>query len=142
MEASQLQPKAYTHPGRIARTDGSSVTVLLEGNLHCETCHARGACGISEASPRQVRISDPGIACEIGEPVTLVLRKGLGRTAVFWAYVFPFLLMVLTLLAASAFMAEWLAGTLSLLVLLPYYASLYLLRGYFRNKFRIEILKN
>jgi sigma-E factor negative regulatory protein RseC len=72
--------------------------------------------------------------------VEVVLKKDLGQKAVFWAYIFPFLLMLATLLTSSLFLQEWLAGVLSLLILLPYYGTLYALKDYFKKTFRITVL--
>jgi sigma-E factor negative regulatory protein RseC len=43
------------------------------------------------------------------------------------------------LLTASYFVAEWLAGVLSLLILIPYYLLIHGLKGYFKKTFDISI---
>lgn len=141
MGAKWTDTKAFTHPGVVTRINGQSVTVKLEGNIHCQSCSARGACGISDSPSREVDLHDPSGTFRLNEEVSVVLKRELGRKAVFWAYILPFLVMVLTLLAASYFYPEWLAGTLSLLVLIPYYLLVHALKGYFRKTFRIDVLK-
>lgn len=142
MRSAQANADIYSHQGVVSRIDGDSVVVSLDGNVHCETCRAKGACGISDSPSREVEILDSGGSYRLNEPVQVVLKRDLGHKAVFWAYVFPFLLMLLTLLGASLFYAEWVAGVLSVLVLVPYYLMVYVLRNYFRSTFRISIVRN
>ena len=79
---------------------------------------------------------------KINENVNVVLKKALGLKAVFWAYVFPFILMFFTLIAASALFKEWIAGMLSLFILVPYYLTLYFLKSTLKGAFQISILKH
>ena len=68
-------------------------------------------------------------------------EKALGLKAVFWAYVFPFILMFSTLIIASNFLKEWLAGLISLLIIVPYYIVLYFLKNALKSAFQVSILK-
>ena len=78
---------------------------------------------------------------KINERVDVILKKALGLKAVFWAYVFPFILMFSTLIIASGFLKEWLAGLISLVILVPYYLILYLLKKTLKSAFKTSILK-
>jgi sigma-E factor negative regulatory protein RseC len=49
--------------------------------------------------------------------------------------------MFSTLLIASSFLKEWMAGILSLGILLPYYITLYFLKNTLKSAFKISILK-
>ncbi len=116
--------------------------VALDEDVHCESCRAKAVCGVSRTAGKEIEVpfTTKG-AFELREPVEVILRKDLGHKAVFWAYIFPFLLMLLTLLTASVFFSEWVAGLLSLLVLVPYYLTVYGLRNYFERTFRISVLR-
>jgi sigma-E factor negative regulatory protein RseC len=46
-----------------------------------------------------------------------------------------------TLIIATNFTAEWLAGLLALAILIPYYAMLFVLRQTFKKAFKISVLK-
>ena len=129
----------YRHSGVVSRIDGNAVVVSLDKNVHCDTCRAKAACGLSVSESKEIEIIDSGSTFSINEPVEVLLRKNLGHKAVFWAYVFPFLLMLTTLLTTSLFLPESTAGLLSLLVLIPYYGIVYALKDYFRSTFRISI---
>ncbi len=71
----------------------------------------------------------------------VTLKKNLGHRAVFWAYILPFMIMMLTLVMMSFFFEEWMAGLVSLMVLVPYYALVYALKDYFKKTFKISILR-
>lgn len=139
---SQLSNKdTFVHAGVISRIAGDSVIVSLEQNIHCESCRAKAACGISESNTKEVEIMNTINSFKINENVNVVIKKTLGFKAVFWAYIFPFILMFCTLIITSEFLKEWIAGTLSLLILMPYYLTLYFLKNTLKSAFKISILK-
>lgn len=142
MDAKLTATDAFVHSGVVTRIAGKSVFVSLDPNLNCASCHAKGACGVPEAGPREVEITEPDGHYELHEPVSVILKKDLGNKALFWAYLLPFLLMTLTLFAASAVLPEWMAGLLSLGILIPYYLVVALLKKQFRKTFRISIQRN
>ncbi|MBD0851712.1 SoxR reducing system RseC family protein [Maribacter arenosus] len=141
MDSKLASEEAYIHSGVVSKKSGSSLIVSLDENVHCESCRAKGTCGISDSGSKEVVISNPTDSFALNEHVNVILKKGLGLKAVFWAYIFPFLLVVLTLIIASAFLVEWMAGVLSLLILIPYYLLLYMLRNDFKKTFKISIVK-
>ncbi len=141
MDSKLSNTDVFIHSGIISKLGNSSLTVSLDENVNCESCHAKGTCGISDSSSKEVEIPISEEYFSLNEPVNVVLNKGLGLKAVFWAYVFPFVLMLSTLLIATSFVKEWMAGLLSLLVLVPYYMILYVLRDTFKKTFKISILK-
>ncbi|WP_273276979.1 SoxR reducing system RseC family protein [Maribacter polysiphoniae] len=141
MESRLSEKDAYVHSGVISKKDNGSLIVSLDENVHCESCRAKSTCGISESGSKEVEISSTDESFALNEQVNVILKKGLGLKAVFWAYIFPFLLMVLTLMVSSLFLKEWMAGILSLLILVPYYLLLYVLRNVFKKTFKISVVK-
>ncbi|MBD0777259.1 SoxR reducing system RseC family protein [Maribacter sp. ANRC-HE7] len=141
MESRLSDKDAYIHSGVISKKDNGSLIVSLDENVHCESCRAKSTCGISESGSKEVEISSTDESFDLNEQVNVILKKGLGLKAVFWAYIFPFLLMVLTLMVSSLFLKEWMAGILSLLILVPYYLLLYVLRNVFKKTFKISVVK-
>lgn len=140
---SQVSEKnTFIHSGVISKIAGDTVIVSLEQDIHCESCRAKASCGISESNTKEIEILNSNDSFKINENVKVVLKKALGLKAVFWAYVFPFMLMFSTLIIASSFLKEWIAGVLSLCVLLPYYLTLYFFKNTFKSAFKISILKH
>jgi len=130
------------HSGVISKMNKSFITVSLNDDLNCEGCKAKGACGVSDANSKEIEVPNTFQSFSLNEDVALIMQKELGMKAVFWAYIFPFILMISVLLVASLFLKEWIAGLISLLVLAPYYLSLYVFNTSFQKTFRINIVKN
>lgn len=140
--SSQLSKQnIFVHSGVVSKITNEAITVSLEQNVHCESCRAKSACGISESNTKEIEIANSNDSYKINEQVKVVLKKALGFKAVFWAYVFPFILMFTTLIIASGFLKEWVAGVLSLSILIPYYLMLYVLKNTLKSAFTISILK-
>lgn len=132
---------SFVHSGTVSGISGDSVFVSLEENIHCDSCRIKSACGISESKNKKIEIHSPLDSFSMNEEVQVVLKKSIGLKAVFWAYLFPFILMVGVLLVGSIFLSEWQAGLLSLVVLVPYYMVLKYLNSFFKRKFEISVLK-
>ncbi|WP_422083298.1 SoxR reducing system RseC family protein [Ulvibacterium sp.] len=139
MNTAPTANDTFIHFGTISRIERNSLTVSLDENVHCGSCRAKGTCGIADS--KEVVVSDSKGSFALNEPVAVVLKKETGLKAVFWAYLFPFVLVISTLWIASGFLHEWVAGLLSLLILGPYYLILYLLKDVFTQAFKISILK-
>lgn len=142
MSSQQKNKDTFVHSGFISKINSDSVMVTLEQNIHCDSCRAKSSCGISESNTKEVEVINSKDSFKINEEVNVVLKKALGLKAVFWAYIFPFILMFSTLLLASGFMGELIAGLLSLLILIPYYLTLYFLKNKLKSAFQISILKH
>ncbi len=129
------------HEGVVSKITNDVVTISLKGNINCEACNAKAACGVSESNSKEIEVSNSTQPLKLNENVEVLLKKSLGLKAVFWAYVFPFILMLTVLLIASSLFEEWIAGLLSIAVLIPYYLMLYVLRSTFQKAFKLSILK-
>ena len=116
MDSEASNTDTFIHSGVISKITGDSVIVSLEQNIHCESCRAKASCGISESNTKDIEIQNPNESFNVNETVTVVLKKTLGLKAVFWAYVFPF-------------------------ILIPYYLTLYLLKNTLKSAFKISIIK-
>ena len=141
MNLSENNKDILIHPGFVSKINDDSVVVTLEENVHCDACHAKGACGVSESSTKEIEVTNTTEFFKINERVDVILKKSLGLKAVFLAYVFPFVLMFLTLIIGSSFIKEWQAGLMALLILLPYFLMLYFLKNKLKTAFKISILK-
>ena len=129
------------HEGVVSKITNDVVTISLKGNINCEGCKAKAACGVSESNDKEIEVPISNQQLNLNENVEVLLNKNLGLKAVFWAYVFPFIIMLTVLLIASTLFKEWIAGLLSIAVLLPYYLMLYVLRSTFKKAFKLSILK-
>ena len=130
-----------THQGVILKISKNKITVALKGNVNCEGCKAQSACGVSDSNDKEIEVFNTMQSFQLNETVDVLLKRELGLKAVFWAYVFPFILMMIVLVSTSFFVKEWIAGLLSLFILFPYYLMLYVLKGTFQKAFQVSILK-
>lgn len=130
------------HEGIISKISKNTITVSLLGNTNCESCNAKGACGASETNVKEIEIFDTNNSYKLQEIVNVILKKELGLKAVFLAYIFSFVLMFFTLITSLLFFKEWLAGLLSIFVLIPYYLIIYWMKKPLEQIFKVSIVKN
>jgi sigma-E factor negative regulatory protein RseC len=129
------------HEGIVSKISEKTITISLKGNVNCEGCKAQSACGVSDSNDKEIEVINATQSYKINEPVDVLLKRELGLKAVFWAYVFPFILMFIVLVVTSFFFKEWIAGLISLFVLIPYYLMLYISKDRFQRAFQVSILK-
>ena len=129
------------HKGIISKISEGVLTISLKGTINCEGCKAKAACGVSDSKDKEIDVFETNQAFNLNEHVQIVLEKGLGLKAVLFAYVLPFILLIFTLFIASNFLKEWVAGLLSLSILIPYYLLLYFTKDSFQKAFKISIYK-
>jgi sigma-E factor negative regulatory protein RseC len=78
-----------------------------------------------------------------GDSVEVLMKKSLGTRAVIIGYIVPFLLLIITLVAAFKISGnEGIAGLSSISVLAFYYGVLYLIRDRLRKTFTFTISRS
>jgi len=106
----------------------------------CSSCHANGACSVSDFQDKEIEIANVGNFYTPGQEVTIVFKESQGFTALFYGYVLPFILVLFTLIiAVSLFKNELIAGLLALAILIPYYITIYFFRHLLKNVFKFEV---
>lgn len=119
------------------------VEAELTAQSACASCHARMACGMGESTRKRIEIATPDAAAYVpGERVTVSVERNTGMTAVLWAYVVPFVVLLGALAAAAA--AGWSDGAAALIAMggvALYYMALYLFRGRLERKIHFKIHK-
>jgi sigma-E factor negative regulatory protein RseC len=133
--------KIVTHPGIIKEVDGNKVSVSVISKAGCASCQIKGSCSVGEVEEKVVEMELPrGFSFKEGQMVTVEMKQSLGTFAVLLGYVFPFLVILLSLiLFLQLGLDEGLAGIFSLLMLVPYYGLLYLSKDFFRKKFQYNL---
>ncbi|UOB17550.1 SoxR reducing system RseC family protein [Abyssalbus ytuae] len=141
MTPAQSNSDVFVHSGVISKIRGNSVIVSLKENVHCESCRAKGVCGVSDSGSKQIEVFNSNDSFMLNENVNIILKKELGFKAVVWAYIIPFFLLFVVMIISSKYYEEWVAGLLALGVLIPYYFVLYFLKDSFRKVFNASIKK-
>ena len=134
--------QAIEHKGYIERITESSVFVRIVSQSACAACHAKGGCTAADMQDKEVEVRGFTADFIIGEAVNLVMKQSQGYTALLLAYVYPFILVFTTLLiTTSSGLGELKAGLFSLIILIPYYSIIYLLKNKISKKFNFFIRK-
>ena len=120
--------------------DNHKLIVNIISQSACSTCHSKGACTVSDFEDKEIEINEFSGDYRVGEEVTIIFKESKGFAALMWGYMIPFLLVLITLIAATETTEnELLAGLLSLAVLIPYYTALYFLRHHLKKIFKFEL---
>lgn len=129
------------HPGIIESITGDKVLVRILSQSACSSCQVKGACTIADVEEKIIEAEiDPSGNRKIGDEVMVRMEESLGHKAVLMGYVLPLIVLVGSIvLFLSLFKHEGLAALLSLLMLVPYYFTLYLFRKKLRKEFRFRI---
>ena len=89
------------HIATVVRAGDGVVEVELTAQSACASCHARMACGMGESTRKRIEIATPEApSFTAGERVTVSVERNMGMTAVLWAYVVPFVVLLGALVAA------------------------------------------
>lgn len=131
------------HPGIIERVEADKVYVNILAKSACSTCHSKGMCGVSEMENKIVEVNiDSETKYVSGDNVTVFMKKSLGQKAVFYGYLYPFLIMLSSLIFMLALTHnEGLSALVALGLLVPYYFALYKLKDSLSKTFEFEIRK-
>ena len=138
---------SITHPGIVRSIQGDSLLIQIVQTSLCAGSHAKGYCTSADNREKLVQVVDREMAtrCTTGQEVMLVGETSMGLKAVGYAFVLPFLLMIILLFAVNIFVgSELWAAVVALGVLVPYYTVVWSFRHRLQRefRFRVETIKN
>lgn len=121
----------------------TSLIVNIISQSACSTCHAQGACSVSDFQDKEIEVSEYKGNYKIGDEVTILFKQSKGFTALIWGYVIPFFVVLGTLIIALEVTGDELkSGLLSLVILVPYYITLYFFRHLLKKVLKFELEEN
>ena len=130
------------HLGIVQSVLDQTIEVNITALSACSTCHAKGACSVSDIEEKVIEIFRPEEKYEVGERVNVSMKQSLGLNAVFLGYVMPFLLILVVLIITTSLgLSEGKSGLLSLAPLPVYYLILYYFKDRLRKRFSFSIHK-
>jgi sigma-E factor negative regulatory protein RseC len=138
-----MSAKFVTHPGFIKSISNGRAEVSIIAKSACASCEINGSCSVSDTSEKiiDVKLDSDRQTYEVGQPVTIQMKQSSGTWAILFGYVFPFVVIVATLILLTFLQFDQgLAGVLSLATLVPYYFVLYLFRNTFTKRFSNSIV--
>ncbi len=130
------------HDGIVIKLCADYAEVSIAVTTACAGCHAQGSCGMSDNENRIIKVTHFSNDLKIGDKVEIEGAKSLGMKAVFYAYVLPFLLVLLVLIISLSLfnISETIAGIYSLVILPFYYLVLFLFKSKFEEKYTFRII--
>jgi sigma-E factor negative regulatory protein RseC len=132
----------FEQRGIIESVHKNRITVRIDRASACGSCSAKGMCNLAESAESLIEIDDSTQLFSVGEWVRVSMSRSMGNKAILFGYFIPFVLLISTLLIVSACgLPEWIAGLLSLLILVPWYIVLYIFRERLRKTFTFSIHK-
>ena len=131
------------HEGTIRKIDGNQLTILISQNSACSECHAKGACMAADTKEKMVDVVDDTGMYRLNERVMLLAKASIGYKAILWAFVIPLILMIGVIVASTSIwdIGELQAAFMSIIVLAPYYAFLYMVRAKMGERLAFTIKK-
>ena len=130
-----IKHKAYV---KNISPDGLWVSIVNESA--CASCHVKGACTVSDYQEKDIEITSYSKTYQIGQEVTVLFKESNGFKALFFGYILPLVVLLSTLIVSLIVSEnEALSGILSLLILIPYYTTLYFFRAHLKKIFNFEI---
>jgi len=131
------------HSGIINHIHGNHIRVQILQESACSGCHAKGACSAADMKDKYVDVESDASDFKIGDQVTLLGQSSMGLLAVLLAFVFPFLLILLTLFVLRNYIDnEAVSGSIALGALLPYFIILSFFNQKLKSKLKFHVRKH
>lgn len=134
--------REISHKAKIIQVNANSVEAEIEVKSACVQCALQKACQMHEVSQRKIIIPfEQGKIYHEGEEVEVAISLDEGMLAAFYAYVFPLILVLLTLfICLIVGTSEIISGICSIIVLIPYYFGVFLKKNFFARKLNFKIV--
>ena len=136
-----MQEKVITHKGTVTAIDNGEIFVTIESESACVSCHAKGACSMSDKKDKIINVdvkTYPEV--KVGDTVNVLITKDSGVFAVIISYIIPIILMILSLFIFNKLDVNEPMSVLYMFVLLTvYFTTIYLCRNKIKNKINIQI---
>lgn len=136
-----MSEKIITHPGYIRNINSTNAEIVIMSTSGCASCEIGGSCSVSDTEEKIIDVDlTEGHNFKIGSQVTVEMKQSQGTWAVLLGYVFPFIVVLISLIVLSNFgLDEGLSGVISLALLIPYYTALYYSKDLLKKSFHYKI---
>ncbi len=137
----ELKNSEISHQGTIISIEAKHINVRIISMAGCVSCSVSGSCSASDLAEKIVEVVKPSNnPYKVGDLVSIVLNQSMGLKAVFLGYVAPFLVILFTLITMLSFnISEGISGIIALLMLIPYFGILFLLKKRIKDNFSFRL---
>ena len=126
------------HQGIVENINGSHLQVRIIQTSACASCSVKGHCTSADTKEKLVDVADADAASyQPGDRVWVTGELSMGVMAVLFAFIFPFLILIISLFVFMAIWNDELRSALALLV--PYYYILWLNKSRMGKKFSFSV---
>lgn len=133
-----MNENVIEHEAVITKNEDGKLFAEVVTNSSCDSCQLRTFCSVPNTD-KKVEVNNK-INYKVGQKVTVFLPEKNALQAVLWGYVYPLILVVVSLFILVGITSnEGLSALISLGILVPYYFVLYILRKKFKKKYLFKI---
>ncbi|HEX2969346.1 MAG TPA: SoxR reducing system RseC family protein [Bacteroidales bacterium] len=131
--------EVINHEGVVTSNSGKSVIVSISSQSACSGCHAKGSCNMFGTEQKLIEVIGT-YSVEPGDIVNILMERSMGVSALFFGYILPFFVLLISLVTSISFnLPELTAGLISFGMLMPYYLILYFFRKRLSEKFTFTL---
>ena len=127
--------------GTVVSSGSSSVIVRITAQSACAACHAKEVCSPGDMEAKIIEAySENPHDYHKGQIVNVLIKDSAGWLAVMFGYLIPAAILLAALfLFINLTGSEGLGALIAIVLLVPYYLILYMVRGRLKKKFRFEV---
>ncbi len=130
------------HNGIVEHIEGDKIFVRIVQQSACAGCHAKSMCSASDSKVKVIEIIDRSGNLKENDEVTICGQSSLGLQAVLLAFVLPLIVVIVAIsLGLYIGWSETTSAFVGLLLLVPYYFMLYLMREKLKRRFVFTLEK-
>ena len=128
------------HQGIVENINGSHLQVRIIQTSACASCSVKGHCTSADTKEKLIDVIDESSSYQPGDRVWVTGELSMGVMAVLFAFIFPFLILIISLFVFMAIWNDELRSALcSLALLVPYYYILWLNKSRMGKKFSFSV---
>jgi sigma-E factor negative regulatory protein RseC len=127
--------------GIITNIEDDTLSIKITTCSACSQCSAKSFCSISEQKDKIItaKVTNSSLY-SINDYVDVSINQPLAIKAVLYSYVLPLILLLATIIALYTMgFNDFISGISGIIVLIPYYFGLFLLRNKFRADFKFIV---
>jgi positive regulator of sigma E activity len=136
------EPEFIGHEGIVQSRSQNMVVVKITSSSACSSCHAGNACGMAGREEKLIEVSG-SYDLKPGDNVKVIMKQEEGYSALMLGYIFPLIIVLVTLITLSSLsVPELKAGLGSIVSLILYYIILRLFRRKIGQRFTFSLISD
>ena len=132
------------HRGIIKEINGNELQVSIINKSSCASCNIQGSCSVSDIDEKMIDVyTNTPQDYKLGDNVDVYFKQSLGFRALLLGYLYPFFVMLITMIVMlQVTERELLSGLTALGALIPYYLIVHFTKDRLKKTFSFSIKKS